>query len=88
MTNWNIEDKVVLVTGGSSGIGMATAKDLARRGARVTITTRDENKGREAADQIRIATGAVVEFTEPSPAVLFVEEDVPLETGIGNVRVA
>ena len=30
MTNWSIEDKVVLVTGGTSGIGMAKAKELAR----------------------------------------------------------
>ena len=60
VTNWSIEDKVVLVTGGNSGIGMATAEELARRGARVTITARDEDKGREAADRIRIATGAEV----------------------------
>jgi NAD(P)-dependent dehydrogenase (short-subunit alcohol dehydrogenase family) len=58
---WRIDDKVVLITGGNSGIGQATAEELARRGARVTITARDPAKGRAAADEIHEATGAVVE---------------------------
>jgi len=58
--NWSIEDKVVLITGGNSGIGKATAVELARRGARVTITARDSAEGAEAADEIRAATGAEV----------------------------
>uniref|UniRef100_UPI003003A70A Putative short-chain dehydrogenases/reductase family protein n=1 Tax=Burkholderia gladioli (strain BSR3) TaxID=999541 RepID=UPI003003A70A len=35
-----LEGKVALVTGGTSGIGLATAKDLAAQGARVIITGR------------------------------------------------
>jgi len=38
----------ILVTGGNSGIGFATAAALLRRGARVTITTRDEERGERA----------------------------------------
>ena len=38
------QGKVVIVTGGSSGIGEATARELAARGANVVITGRDENK--------------------------------------------
>jgi dehydrogenase/reductase SDR family protein 12 len=38
----------VLVTGGNSGIGFATAAGLLARGARVIITTRDEARGRQA----------------------------------------
>lgn len=58
---WSIENKRALITGGNSGIGKATAEELARRGARVMITARDLAKGHVAADEIRDATGAEVE---------------------------
>lgn len=58
---WNIEGKRVIVTGGTSGIGKATAEELARRGARVTITARDDAKGRTAANEIKDATGVKVD---------------------------
>jgi NAD(P)-dependent dehydrogenase (short-subunit alcohol dehydrogenase family) len=45
-------DKVVVVTGGNSGIGLATAKLLVAEGARVAITGRDETKLRQAADTL------------------------------------
>jgi NAD(P)-dependent dehydrogenase (short-subunit alcohol dehydrogenase family) len=51
--SWNIRDKSVIVTGGNTGIGKATAEELCRRGARVLITARDDRKGREAVDSIR-----------------------------------
>lgn len=42
----------VLVTGGSSGIGRATAKLLIERGARVAICSRNETRLRAVADEI------------------------------------
>lgn len=45
-------DKVVLVTGGNSGIGLATAKRLAEEGARVLITGRDQNSLKMAVEEI------------------------------------
>jgi len=51
-TDWDIAGKTVLVTGGNSGIGRATALELARRGALVTITARDASKGASAAREL------------------------------------
>jgi len=45
-------DRHVLVTGASSGIGLATARMLARHGARVYLIARSEAKLAEAADAI------------------------------------
>ena len=45
-------DKVIVVTGGNSGIGLAAAKLFASEGARVAITGRDEAKLRKAAESI------------------------------------
>lgn len=41
----SINNKIVIVTGGDNGVGRQTAIDLARRGARVYITSADEQAG-------------------------------------------
>jgi dehydrogenase/reductase SDR family protein 13 len=46
-----------LVTGGNTGIGLATATELARRGSRVYIACRSEAKGSHAVASIVAATG-------------------------------
>jgi retinol dehydrogenase 14 len=49
--------KVVLITGGTGGIGKATAIGLATKGARVGITGRDLARAEQAAADIRTASG-------------------------------
>ncbi|MCS7001432.1 MAG: SDR family NAD(P)-dependent oxidoreductase [Dehalococcoidia bacterium] len=59
-----IAGKVAVITGGSAGIGRATAERLAAEGALVAICARDPVAIEHAADEIRRATGAtVIAFT-------------------------
>ena len=51
----------VLVTGGTAGIGRATAEGLSAMGAHVTITGRDAARAEDAARTIGAATGARVD---------------------------
>ena len=52
-----LSGRTFLVTGANTGIGRATAADLARRGGRVYLACRSEQKGRAAATAIAADTG-------------------------------
>ncbi|HEU5013828.1 MAG TPA: SDR family NAD(P)-dependent oxidoreductase, partial [Roseiflexaceae bacterium] len=45
----NVTNKIVIITGASSGIGAATARSFAHAGARVVLAARDESKLHEVA---------------------------------------
>jgi 2-hydroxycyclohexanecarboxyl-CoA dehydrogenase len=71
-----MQDRTVIVTGGASGIGRATALLLAREGARVFVGDRDETGGRTTAQQAK-DEGLALEFlaldlTEPATIEKFV----------------
>jgi NAD(P)-dependent dehydrogenase (short-subunit alcohol dehydrogenase family) len=51
--NGGMEGKVVLITGGTSGIGKATATALAAMGAEVVVTGRNKERGEKALAEIR-----------------------------------
>lgn len=53
----SFEGKVVLITGGTSGLGATAAISLARKGAKVAITGRREEQGRAVLGQIEAAGG-------------------------------
>jgi len=57
MPGASVSGKTVVVTGASSGIGLATAVALGRMGADVLITARDAGRGGAAAESIATATG-------------------------------
>jgi NAD(P)-dependent dehydrogenase (short-subunit alcohol dehydrogenase family) len=59
----SMSGRTVLVTGGTGGIGLATAAGLAGLGARVGIVGRDPARAEAAADRLRGAGGQVDVFT-------------------------
>ncbi|KAG2452436.1 hypothetical protein HYH02_002679 [Chlamydomonas schloesseri] len=52
-----LEGKVVLVTGANQGLGFVTAQELAARGATTYMVCRNPDRGREAVERVRAATG-------------------------------
>jgi len=67
--------KVALVTGGSAGIGRATAIKFAERGARVVVAARREKESNETVEMIRKAGGEA----------MFVQTDVRIASQVENM---
>lgn len=65
-----IKDRVVIITGSSSGIGAATAKLLAARGAKVVLAARRRSELEQLVAEIRKAGGdaacQVPDATQPA----------------------
>ncbi|XP_049880161.1 retinol dehydrogenase 12-like [Pectinophora gossypiella] len=60
-----LHGRVALVTGGNSGLGLETARELTRRGARVIIASRDANKSQQAiADIVSTTSNTQVEYRQ------------------------
>jgi NAD(P)-dependent dehydrogenase (short-subunit alcohol dehydrogenase family) len=70
-----------IVTGGASGLGAATARELARRGARVVVADIADDKGKAIADEIG-GVFAHVDVTQTADIIAATE----LATTLGPVR--
>jgi NAD(P)-dependent dehydrogenase (short-subunit alcohol dehydrogenase family) len=58
MTPWTgVRGKRVLMTGGTNGIGLAAAMELARRGAELAVVVRSQARAAAAAAKIQAAGG-------------------------------
>ena len=58
-----VKGKVVVITGGSSGIGLATAQKVAAAGATTVIVARGEEELFKARDEMKAAGGKVFAYT-------------------------
>lgn len=69
--NWR--DKVAIVTGGSSGIGLATTMALIDQGAKVLITGRNNDRLKEAAASLGSVATLNVDSADPESGKLIIE---------------
>ena len=93
-----VAGRVFLVTGANTGIGRATAEELARRGARVYVASRSAGKGEAAVASIKAAAGSGSVFFLPldladlssvrACADAFLERGEPLHVLVNNAGVA
>jgi NAD(P)-dependent dehydrogenase (short-subunit alcohol dehydrogenase family) len=54
---YSMKGKVCLVTGGTSGIGYITARELAKFGAKMVITARNQEKAKRTVEMLRAESG-------------------------------
>jgi NAD(P)-dependent dehydrogenase (short-subunit alcohol dehydrogenase family) len=78
-----LDGSVVLVTGGASGLGAATARRLVAGGAKAVIVDRDEARGHSFAHEIG-ATFVKADVTDPGQ----IGEAIAAATKLGTLRVA
>ncbi len=83
-----MKGKVVLIVGGSGGIGSATAKELAVQGAKVVLAGRNKSKAEEVAKEINERGGdayaIAVDVTNPSSVENMASE---VESSLGKIDV-
>ncbi|MET7997604.1 glucose 1-dehydrogenase [Amycolatopsis sp. NPDC005232] len=83
----DLTGRVALVTGGTRGIGLATARALVEAGATVVLTGRDEARAKAAAEAAGAAAGLALDVTD-AKAVSTVVRGVAKEHGRLDVVVA
>ena len=83
-----LRDRVCLVTGSTSGIGLETARLLAAEGARVIVTGRDAERVERARAESGAAAGIVADLADPAAADRLMSEAGPVECLINNVGTA
>ncbi|APH46015.1 hypothetical protein BMW26_14405 [Microbacterium sp. 1.5R] len=83
-------DAAAVITGGASGIGAATALELARRGSHIALLDRDEQGLQRVAEQVRAlgvtASTHVVDLSDPD-SVTPVPNQVAAEHGGAHILV-
>lgn len=55
--NKRIDGQTIIITGANIGIGLETAKELARRGGRIILACRDSSRGHTAVSEVKKFSG-------------------------------
>ncbi len=78
MTFWR--DKVVVVTGGSAGLGFVLSQAYATAGSQVVIASRNENQGQQAVENIgsQNASFIATDITNPDSVAHLVKETIEI----------
>lgn len=76
------KDKVVVITGGSSGIGAAAAKAFSEEGAKVVITGRDAERTKAVVDACGAVHFGLGDITDPAYCAAFLDEVLEIGGGI------
>ena len=83
----NLDNRVAVITGGATGIGLATGRRLAADGATVVIACRDAARGEAAAQAIRAAGGqatfTATDVTDDSQVAALAKRAAGEHDGIG-----
>jgi 3-oxoacyl-[acyl-carrier protein] reductase len=86
-----LTDRVYLITGGSSGLGFATAQHLVADGARVVIGARDADRVADAVDRLggpTHAQGVPTDLADPMAAMRLVDRAIDAFGGVDGALIS
>ena len=79
-----LKDKVVLITGGSKGIGLACASAFAAEGARIAISARSRDNIKRARAKLKDAFGVAADLADAAAAGMMIDA---VEARLGPIDV-
>ena len=79
-----LKDKVVLITGGSKGIGLACASAFAAEGARIAISSRSRDNIERARAKLKDAFGVAADLADAAAAGMMIDA---VEARLGPIDV-
>ncbi len=84
----SLENRHALITGGSTGIGLAITKALANAGARVTIASRNSERVEAVAADLEGVTGVALDVTSAGQIAAVFDAAGPIDILVNNAGIA
>src|SRR4026208_288487 len=87
-SEYDLKDKVVLITGGSRGLGLVLAREFAQEGARLVICARDEDELQRARTDLESRGAQVMTYPcDVTSRTDVLEMVAAIESAVGGVDV-